>query len=380
MIIPVIIEPIYDVESIWCAETRIGLERELSRKKYSLLEIDPMTYTSYDYQKLPRTRANDRLVVLIGTSPKWISQALAFLSDNGVGVLLVSCQPPENAQVRGVVRIDYAAGIGQLLAHLSDCGCERPALYGCYADSSADLIKRWSFAERLGPNAQIFENHGSLADCANEFISDSSYFDSVICANDIAAASLIQHLHAAGIRIPRDIQVVCFGSSEISRLFSPSITSLTLDNTEVGQQTVMAYAYLAKTDGDVNISVRVRGKLIIRESSCVANTITAAEQPLTHEPVFTTGFYDDHEVQTFTRLERILLGCDTIDREILRLISTEVTTEKIAEQLSLAVETVRYRIRRILSNAGLKTRAELLSFITGSGFGEVITEQKTNQA
>lgn len=380
MIIPVIIEPIYDVESIWCAETRIGLERELSRKKYSLLEIDPMTYTSYDYQKLPRTRANGRLVVLIGTSPKWISQALAFLSDNGVGVLLVSCQPPENAQVRGVVRIDYAAGIGQLLAHLSDCGCERPALYGCYADSSADLIKRWSFAERLGPNARIFENHGSLADCANEFISDSSYFDSVICANDIAAASLIQRLHAAGIRIPRDIQVVCFGSSEISRLFSPSITSLTLDNTEVGQQTVMAYAYLAKTDGDVNISVRVRGKLIIRESSCVANTITAAEQPLTHEPVFTTGFYDDHEVQTFTRLERILLGCDTIDREILRLISTEVTTEKIAEQLSLAVETVRYRIRRILSNAGLKTRAELLSFINGSGFGEVITEQKTNQA
>lgn len=380
VIVPVIIEPIYDVKSIWCAETRAGLERELSRKKYSLLEIDSSDYQSFDYQKLPRTRTNELLVVLIGTSPRWVSQALNFFSATRIDVLLVSCQPPDNAQVRGVVRIDYAAGIEQLLEHLTGCGCKYPALYGCFADSSADLIKRRCFCEQLARLSQtpasVFENHGSLAECAKNFITHIHDFDSVVCANDIAAASLIQHMSLAGISVPDDIQVVCFGSSEISRLYSPSITALTLDNAEVGRQTVSTYAYLAKTHGDVSISVRVRGKLIVRESSRVSGSrAPAVRQSAKREQIDTTGFYSDNEVQAFTRLELILLGCDELDREILRQIYLCTTTETIAERLSLAVETVRYRIRRILTNASLKSRGELIDFIKNNGFGSVIIKK-----
>ena len=317
------------------------------------------------------------MVVLIGTSPSWIPEVLDYLTVHDIDVLLVSYQPPENAPVRGVVRIDYVSGVDILLRHLAECGCRRPALYGCFTNSSADSIKRRAFIENTSQPetieyADIFENHTGLARCYEDFRPRACEFDSVLCVNDIAAASLINRLRTDRIHVPEDLQVVCFGSSEISRLYRPSITSLALKNAELGRQAVSAFAYLSKAERNVSVSVRVGGSLIVRESTHSDGIILSDMFAHISKHPLNSSFYEDDEVKAFTTLENILTSCDELDISILRNILIDETTEHIAEKLSLASETVRYRVRRILQNAGMKSRSELLAYIRGNNFGGVI--------
>lgn len=377
MLIPFITEPDYGNSSIWCAETRTGIEAEIARKKYTSINIDSGNYRFFDYETLFAKNDSRRMVVLIGTSQSWIPEALDYLTGHDIDVLLVSYQPPENAPVRGVVRIDYVAGIDTLLRHLVECGCRRPALYGCFINSSADSIKYRAFNESTSrteffDHSGIFENSAGLARCYEDFRPHAHEFDSLLCVNDIAAASLINRLRADRIGVPEDLQVVCFGSSEISRLYRPSITSLSLRNAELGRQSVSAFAYLAKSERDVSLSVRVGGSLTVRESTRRGNVLLSEKFPRVSKHPYNSNFYEDEEVKAFMTLENILIACDELDISILVNMLGEETTERIAEELSLAPETVRYRVRRILQNAGMKSRIELLEYIRGNNFGSVI--------
>lgn len=381
MLIPFIVEPIYRNSSIWCAQTHTGLEAEISRKKYSGLNISAGEYRTFDYDRLFEREKSPRMVILIGTSPMWIPEALNFFSGQRIDVVLVSYQPPENVLVRGVVRIDYVAGIDTLLRHLAECGCRRPALYGCSVDSSADAIKKRAFFEltqysgRFDPVA-CFDNQAGLKACYDEFREHirTAEFDSVLCVNDIAAASLINRLQADHIRVPDELQVVCFGSSEISRLYRPSITSLTLDNVEVGRQAVSIFSYLVKSNPNVSTSVRICGSLVRHESTrlCEKMPLPVSVEREKCQPNH-SSFYADDEVMAFTMLENLLRSCDEFDFQILCSMLDGESTERIAEQLSMATETVRYRLRRILQNAKMKSRGELLDFIRGNDFGRVLS-------
>ena len=374
MQIPFITEPAYRSSSIWCAETRAGIVAELSRKRYTPIDIDGADYRNFDYDSLFSDGV--RMVAVIGTSPSWVPDALEFFREKDVDVLLVSYQPPENAAVRGVVRIDYVTGVTTLLGHLAECGCRRCALYGCFVNSSADLIKRrayFEYAPRLGFEEPVsFENRSGLADCWSDFVREADRFDSVLCVNDIAAASLINHLRRAGYRVPEQLAVVCFGSSAISRFYSPAITSLSLDNSELGRQTVSMYAYLARSDRSVSVSVRVAGSLNILGSTRPKPDAVAAAPHAVLSPV-ASSFYEDEEVKAFITLENILGACDELDLRILTRMMDDDKTERIAEALSLAPETVRYRVRRILQTVGMNSRAELIDRIRGNDFGEALT-------
>ena len=377
MLIPIIIEPGYGSASIWCDEIRAGISAEAARKKYAVEYIDGGDYRRYDYAGLFSDPTSPHMVTLIGTSHSWIPEALDFFAGCGIDVLLVSYQPPEGAPVRGVVRVDYVAGCEALLRHLGECGCECPALYGGFQNSSADIIKRRAFDEFTAGSGMFrktgsFDNISGLADCFDSFRQHIGEFDSVLCVNDIAAASLINRLRAEGIRVPEELQVVCFGSSEIARLYRPSITALSLNNQEQGRQAVSVYSYLARADADVKLSVRVGGELIVRESTRPADNARSISFSRPRSTA-SSSFYDDGEVKAFTTFEKLLLCCDELDLSLIGCMLDNVTTERIAERLNLAPETVRYRVRRILSSAGMKSRAELLEYIRGNDFGSVFS-------
>lgn len=385
MLIPFITEPIYRNSSFWCAQTHTGIEAEIARKKYTGLNIGAGEYQSYDYDGLFERERSPRMVVLIGTSPLWIPKALEFFSARMIDVLLVSYQPPENVRVRGVVRIDYVAGVDTLLRHLTECGCRNPVLYAGSSDSSSDSIKKRAFFELTGQSRAFdsvgcIDNRSGLKDCYDMFRKHirTKEVDSVLCVNDIAAASLINRLRAEHISVPDEIQVVCFGNSEISRLYRPSVTSLLLDNIEVGRQAVSVFSYLAKSNSSVSASVRICGSLAKQESTRIREQRLPmpAASVLSAEPVAPThaSFYEDEEVKAFTVLEDLLRSCDTFDFQILCFMLEGRSTEWIAESLCMASETVRYRVRRILQNAGLRSRGELIDFIRGNDFGSVLSE------
>lgn len=370
MRIPFIIEPGYGSSAIWTPAIRSGIESELSRKKYDSLFIE---YDSIDYDELNSCfdGSEQKLAVMIGTSPSFVLEMIDSLAKHGIGVLLVSYQPPENAPVRGVVRTDYVAGVDILLRHLFACGCRRPALYAGFTNSSPDIIKRRAYFEYSaldGFEPITIDNDGGLVSCFEKLSSRLDDIDSLVCVNDIAAVSAVNRLGELGIRVPDDVQVVSFGGSEVSRLYSPSITVLEMPNFELGRQVVNSFSYLMRSSGEVSLSVRVAGDLVVRETT----KPTAPMPP--RRRLRTTGnssFYDDNEVKDIERLELLLSVCDQLDRRIIWQMLSGSTTERAAEVLSLSPETIRYRMRRIVQSAGFNSRGEILEFIAENRFGSI---------
>lgn len=375
MLIPFIIEPGYGSSSVWSTAIRAGIDSELARKKYSSVFIDGQRAEEFDFDAVfPDGRP--RLAALVGTSPSFVPEMIEKLALRDIDVLLVSYQPPENAPVRGVVRIDYAAGAETLLRHLADCGCKRTALYGCFPNSSTDLVKRRAYLEYItasGAEPLMLDNTSGLLGCFERLNAGlrAGELDSVVCVNDIAAVSLVTRLTGLGVGIPEEIQIASFGGSEVSRVCRPAITVLEMPNFELGRQTVNAFSYLAKSPRGINLSVRVAGELVVREST---RPLAAgrAEKACRVRRSLTQSFYDDAEVERIARLEKLLSVCEDIDRAILGLLLAGDTTERIAEELSLAPESVRYRVRRLVQSTGMTSRSDLLGFIRENGFETMI--------
>ena len=142
---------------------------------------------------------------------------------------------------------------------------------------------------------------------------------------------------------------------------------------ELGKQAVSIYAYLQKSAPSVSVSVRVSGRLIVRETTILTDGYKARiEPPHSADDRDEPNFYDDKEVKAFTLLENLLLNCDELDKRILSGQLAGSTMEELAESLNLAQESVRYRLRRQLSHAGMETRRELLEFLRDNHFGDVL--------
>ena len=370
MKIPFIIEPGYGSSALWTPAIRAGIDSELSRKKYGSLFI---AHDNIDADELLSCFDDDarKLAVLIGTSPSFVPEMIDRLAKLGVGVLLVSYQPPENVPVRGVVRTDYVAGVDTLIRHLFACGCKKPALYAGFTNSSTDIVKRRAYLEHAaldGFEPITIDNDDGLVSCFEKLSARLSDIDSLISVNDIAAVSVVNRLGELGIRVPDDIQVASFGGSEVSRLYSPAITVLEMPNFELGRQVVNAFAYLSRSSGEVSLSVRVAGDLVVRE------TTRPLAESLPRRRLRAPGsssFYDDSEVKEIERLERLLSVCDPTDRKLIGEMLAGGTTEQAAGLFSIAPETIRYRMRKITQSAGFDSRAEMLAFIKKNRFGSV---------
>ena len=377
MQIPILIEPAYNRSSVWCRQMHIGIEAMAARKKHTVLLPDSLAYRTLAWHELLPER---KLVVLVGTSPAWIEDALAFLHQQQIGVILASYLPVSHKALRGIVQMDYASATAMLLGYMRTCRKTKTALYGSRGDSSTDEIKRNTFHRFLAaegmqePSTMVFDNSTSLEGCYESFRLQYQQFDSVICANDIAAASLIMHLAHDGIAVPDTLSVAAFGNSEIARLFSPGITTASLDHEAVGEQIVSIYGYVYRNQIDALVSVQVPSHLIVRQSTGGASPDPAATLPQQNfHTAGGTGFYQDPEVQAFSYLETMLMRYDSFDRAILKGLLGGETYEVLSERLDAPLATVRYRIRRMIHDAGADSRISFKQWLKSNAFTAYIT-------
>lgn len=367
MKIPIMIEPAFSRSSIWCRQMQAGIEAAAARKKYEIQYLSADDFPEEAFaDSSPKARP---LVTLVGTYSSWLSGALRSMERKNADVLLAGCLPPEGWSIRGAVHMDYAGGMRRLMEYLKGCGKTCTALYGCFADSFADRVKRQTFLAEVPEkdHALVLENRGGLNACYAQFRECAGKVDSVICVNDLAAASLIGHLRMDGIRVPEDLYVTAFGSTEIARLFSPSITTVTLDYYAMGEQMVSMYAYLRRCELEISMTAGVRCRLEIAGSTAMEPERAKQGNRDNPLPGASMDFYGDEEVRRLMSLEALLMHLDDMDREILRGLLHGVGYELLAEQMEMPVNTLRYRVRRMAQLAGVGGRSELIAFLERAG-------------
>ena len=369
----ILFEPDY-APSIWAAQTLSGLQQECAHRKYELIQLDSARYRTLDYDAI--LPADNRMVIVAGTSVSWMPDALAFFTERQIAVIFISYEPPEPSPLRGLVRMDYQNGIRKLLTYLTACGRSRIALYGVNPNSSSDLIKCHCFAREYADAADaVFYNRASLAECYRAFASRQESFDAVICTNDFAAVSLLNRLARDGVPVPERLFLAGFGNSVLLQSVRPTITSVSLDHVEMGRQAATLYAYLSKQPAGTTVSVRVRTHMIVGGSTAGLHPADADVPLPTLRPVDRVDFFSDREAEAWQRVETILVASDEADRAFLAGLLAGKPYTALENELYLSASALRYRLKRMLVLSGCDSRDALLELLRFCGGVHLFSEK-----
>ncbi len=340
MIINFIVEPLYE-KTVWYKETYSGMEEKANALKYNLQKCASDALA-----------ADVKLLMIIATSPQWVSNVLTQCKAMEITPLVVSCHPLETEENANFVLINHEIATQECLHYFARCGRNRVALFGVNEDSYADNIKTKYFK-----NEDIYYLKTSLEDCFDSFLKNNTY-DAVLCTNYTSAIYFVHRLKEQGMNIPKDLYLVTYGDSVLGNQISPNLTAITLDHKALGLQAVTLYRYLYKNGGSVSVTSQIPCK-IIPAASTECKAVKGSTNVPEHQRE--NHFSNDQNILEIQGLENAFRNADEIDNKILFLLLQKKSVSSIAEQLYISDSAVKYRIKKMLTNGGFCTSKEFLS-------------------
>ena len=354
------IDPEYN-GSVWCSQTLKGLTGEAVKRHYGVYFVESEDIFSIDLDKIYNDEEN-RVLIVLTTRVFTDLSFYDYFADKGVSLLFVNHQSNIYAENYSNILVDYREGMADVIKYLLGCNKKKSALFAVNPASSTDQIKKEYFLSVEGNSeGDIIYNNGSLSECCQVFYNNNVY-DSVICANDVAAYSLINFLSKKGVDVPKDLYVVSFGDSLLSQKGIPSLTTVSVDHTKLGRQALHAYSYLYRRGKGIRTSVYVTPKLNIREST-ENKQVELKEKEYKNISQIKDSMYCDVTAQSILKLERMLDSCDKSDFAILRGIIEGKTYSKLAEELYMSEKTVSYRVACMKNNSGCASKEELCALV-----------------
>lgn len=318
----------------WYERILTPLKAEARRKRIALFECESIDL-------LP---AEESSVFLLGGSERWIYETVRSLQARSCHPILLN--EVDDGCVSGRlsrVRSDY----GSLAARLCRGGA-RCAFYGVNPASASDLSRRAAFL-CVNPMGEVFENRGSLADCFERFFERhrSLPFDTVLCTNDFAAASLLCHLRER--QDVGSVSVVTQASGALLSYF-PTVRTARLSPDAVAAAAFEIFD-CQRAHPDF-LGVQVSLELSLPEEGTLYERIGDAREDFPSEQ-----FYRDPEMSELLRLERLLSSLDETDRKILTLIERDACD--IGEEAFLSDNGVKYRIKKMKRLCGVESKREI---------------------
>lgn len=339
----VISEPGYSATN-WCRRIVSHLKDRARKKRVSL-----------SFSEDPQPACDESCAFVLGGSALWIEETVAALQQSGCHPILLSELPDGGLVGRySCVKTDYRRYLSLIAAQLAERGGERAAFYGRNRASLADAARTDAFLATF-PGGEIFENSGSLTACFSRFLEAhrDCPFHAVVCANDLAAVSLLYHLKEEGIDSARLLITVHTGTALLSHF--PDVRAVAVD-----------HASLAAAAFEIADCVTAHPDFIGMRITVDYSTVGEGEGFL-HLPLPTVRpadaprapdlFYEDAELDELLRIEQLLSSCDDTDLEILRLVSAN--RGDIGETTFLSDNGVKYRIKKMKRICNVPSRSDI---------------------
>ena len=161
-------------------------------------------------------------------------------------------------------------------SHLMGLGRRRIGFINGPPNYEATLLRLRGFKSALIDGGFVFDpelvrtapdwNQDSGFQLAGDMVRSGKQPDALFCGNDELAAGAILGVREAGLRVPDDVSVVGFDDRPFAAHLPTSLSTVALPLFEMGQQA--AEKLLGAIQGDTlgNEIIRVRCKLIIRQS------------------------------------------------------------------------------------------------------------------
>lgn len=187
-----------------------------------------------------------------------------------IPAVLINCDAP--GQNRPTLRVDNVAGARTMTEHLLATG-RRAIVHLSGPESNAEARERIAgyraamdaagLAPRIVAGDFMQETGAALTP---QILRDHPDMDALFAANDMMAIGALIALRAAGVAVPAQVAVAGFDDVPLSRLISPSLTTMHVDIAEIGERAVqrLTEAIAGSPDHQLELS---SPQLMIRETT-----------------------------------------------------------------------------------------------------------------
>lgn len=347
------------ITPIWHARSIEGLRHAAARQKKPICQIAAP-------EELDKEPATPNALILIGTGEEWTNAALAACRCRNIHPILIGNMPRKYGEnVSGTMYSNYAvmeALVGYFVSH----GRCRLALTGLYETSANDIAKKDAFlaiAQKWGlPITQqdVYFGSENFCEADSDFYKNLPAYQGVLCANDFVAAEVLVHSQNAGIRVPEDLFVSGLGDTVLCHYTQPTLTSATRAYEETGDQAFSIWKQLNANPRLSSVVITVDCEIKPRGST--ANAPLPKSLPTATE-------YIASQIMPYRRLPEdnardlvnCLTQCSQMDMQIIQSILQGKSLEQTAEDLIVSTSTVRYRLRKIYTWAGVPGKTAFIS-------------------
>jgi len=156
--------------------------------------------------------------------------------------------------------------------HLLELGCRRIAFL--HRPNSAETVRSRisGYSDALlmhgvPPNPQLICEGDPSDESLVRLLVRDHQVDSVICANDLTAAMLMNTLDNLGVRIPQEIRIVGIDDVRYASLLRVPLTTVHQPCRAIGRNAVLAMVERLANPQMPSRDIRLQGRLVIRKSS-----------------------------------------------------------------------------------------------------------------
>ena len=354
MTIHVITEPEYS-QSTWYASIEKSIAEHAMHKRIKI------KHEADNFSSKP-----DDAVIVIGSGSDWIYNSVNKLKCTQPAPVILISNKPYDLAVNNICTDLYSA-MQDVISYLNKCGKTKTALFGINPSSQTDSVRLNSFKNKK----DIYRSYGDLISCCRTFLENIDKYDSVICANDFAAISLLNYLKKYNPEAIDKLYTVSFGDFRIAKLYSPSITSVSNNYNDYGKALIELLPFIIKNKNIGYISLNMKSKIMVRETT--GNTLFTPNESFSEKKTkSSTDFYNDYEIKMLLKIEKFLKYSDEKDISIMKSLLDGNSYEKTAELHYFSVNGIKYRLKRICDACGIESVKELLALINGSSISNRI--------
>ena len=175
------------------------------------------------------------------------------------------------------VKIDYTKEIENLIKYLSDLGHEKIAYVSKKEKDRVCSLKEDGYKKaisKISGKEYIVEANSSTSDDGYDIgdelkkLIKKEKITAVSFMNDRMAVGFMSYCYDNDIKVPNDISVVGFGNSEVSKVYRPKLTTMSIPNYDIGA--IAIRALIKRIRGEEDILEKdwiLDGQLIKREST-----------------------------------------------------------------------------------------------------------------
>lgn len=345
------------LDSFWINDILSGIKKEADKKNLKTEVFHP--------NQLPLN--NLPVVMVVGYTKEWLERTVSQVAACRARALVVNAgREYINSDIAGSVSFDYSGAMEKLLCYLFSCGKRRIAFIGCRGNRLSFDYKADAFCKT---GKELNFERADLLSCdevsriTDTFMRQPVKYDAVICSRDVEAGFLMSRLLKNGVRLPEDVFVCSFGDSALAKTFPLSLTAVSVDYKALGEEAVRLSRYLSQKRDSLYVGSLVSCPLIIRDS-------TAEQKPSDEAsalPKALFSYHNDSEYNSFLQAEQLVRSWDALDRKIVEALLEGRNTASVAEKLFISQSSVKYRIKKMLEEANISGRSELISLVARYG-------------